>query len=218
MTITTKMTLLAAASAVALAGCTDPAYQQGGERQRTGQGAAIGAVLGGLAGATKESGSDRVENAILGAAIGGAIGAGVGSLLDKQANELRGSLDNDIDVIRSGDELIVRMPQDILFNVDSATVQPALRSDLGTLAASLNRYPNSTVTIVGHTDSTGSATYNQNLSEARAVAVANVLINNNVSGSRLRTFGAGEDQPIASNLTPEGRAQNRRVDITIRPN
>ncbi len=218
MTITNKISLLAVASVVAVAGCTDPQFQQGGDRQRTGQGAAIGAVLGGLAGATKESGSDRVENAILGAAIGGAIGAGVGTLLDRQARELRGSLDSDIGVIRSGDELIVRMPQDILFNVDSAAVQPALRSDLGTLAASLNRYPDSTVTIVGHTDSTGAASYNQNLSERRAISVANVLINNGVSSSRLRTFGAGEDQPIASNLTPEGRAQNRRVDITIRPN
>ncbi|NNF25516.1 MAG: OmpA family protein [Rhodobacteraceae bacterium] len=219
MTKVRSITLLAAASAIALAGCTDPRYGPGGEREKTGQGAAIGAALGGLLGATRESGSDRVKNAAVGAAIGGTIGGLIGSNLDAQARELNQNLDNSqIDVINTGSELIVRMPQDILFAIDSAAVRPDLRSDLGVLAQSLNNYPDTTVEIVGHTDNTGSASYNQNLSELRANSVAAVLINNGVRSSRVRTFGAGESQPIASNLSVQGRAQNRRVDITIRPN
>ena len=92
-----------------------------------------------------------------------------------------------------------------------------MRSDLQVLAGSLQKYPGSTVQIVGHTDNTGGAVYNQDLSERRASAVSSVLIGAGVSAGRIRSFGLGEDQPIATNLTPEGRAQNRRVDITIRP-
>ncbi|MEL6753418.1 MAG: OmpA family protein, partial [Pseudomonadota bacterium] len=102
--------------------------------------------------------------------------------------------------------------------VDSAQLRPDLRADLFTLSESLQRYPDSTVQIVGHTDNTGTASYNQGLSERRAQSVAAVLVNAGVPSFRLRTFGAGENQPIASNLTPEGRQQNRRVDIVIRPN
>lgn len=217
--MTSRLTLIGAVAALfALIACTDPALQAGGERQRTAQGAAIGAGLGAVLGGTRESGSDRVRNAAVGAAVGGLIGAGIGSALDRQAAELRESLDGDIGVINTGSELIVRMPQDILFAVDSATVQPGLQSDLGVLARSLNSYPNSIVSIVGHTDNTGGAAYNQDLSERRAGAVRAILVNSGVSAGRIVALGAGEDQPIASNLTPEGRAQNRRVDITITPN
>lgn len=217
--MTSRVTLLGAVAALfALGACTDPAFQAGGERQRTAQGAAIGAGLGAVLGGTRESGNDRVRNAAVGAAVGGLIGAGIGSALDRQAAELRESLDGDIGVINTGSELIVRMPQDILFAVDSATVQPGLQADLVTLANSLNSYPNSIVSIVGHTDNTGGAAYNQNLSERRAGAVRSILVSSGVSAGRIVALGAGEDQPIASNLTPEGRAQNRRVDITITPN
>lgn len=218
MRVAKTPTLIAFAGIVAIAGCTDPRFRQGGEFQRTGTGALTGAAIGGLIGGLEESGNDRVRGAAVGAAIGAAAGAVVGNILDKQAAELNRDLGNNIDVINTGEELIVRMPQDILFNVDSAQVRPDLRADLFTLANSLQRYPDTTVEIVGHTDNTGSASYNQNLSERRAGSVASVLINAGVPGQRLRTFGAGENQPIASNLTPEGRQQNRRVDITIRPN
>ena len=110
------------------------------------------------------------------------------------------------------------MPQDILFDVDSAAVKPALQSDLRVLVQSLQKYPGSTVQIVGHTDNTGAASYNQDLSERRAGAVSGILIGAGVAPSRVQSFGRGEDQPIATNLTLEGRALNRRVDITIRPN
>jgi outer membrane protein OmpA-like peptidoglycan-associated protein len=213
-----KLTIMTVAGALALTAC-GPAYQKGGERQRTGQGAAIGAGIGAVLGGTVKSGDDRLKNAAVGAAIGGALGAAIGNGLDKQAAELQQDFGNsEIDVINTGNELIVRMPQDILFAIDSATVQSGLQSDLGVLAGSLNRYPDTTVEIVGHTDNTGGAAYNQDLSTRRAQAVAGILINSGVSPQRLRTFGAGEDRPLASNLTPEGRAQNRRVDITIRPN
>ena len=211
-----KPLVLAGASVMVLTAC-DPAYQ-GPEYERTRQGAAIGAALGTLAGAAGEDETDdRIRKAAAGAAIGAAIGGGLGNLLDRQARELRGSLDNQIDVVNTGSELIVRMPQDILFEVDSTYVQPVLRDDLRVLAANLQRYPDSRVQVIGHTDNTGSAAYNQDLSERRALAVTSILRDNGVSPARLQAIGRGEEQPIASNLTPEGRAQNRRVDIVIRP-
>ena len=109
------------------------------------------------------------------------------------------------------------MPQDILFATDSASLRPDLTSDLMTVASSLNEYPRTTVQVIGHTDNTGDAAYNQQLSARRASSVANILIQNGVSAGRIQSFGRGEDQPRASNLTPEGRQQNRRVDIVILP-
>ena len=218
MTLKMKIASASVLALFAVGACTDPAYGPGGERQRTAQGAAIGAGVGAAIGGTIKSGDDRVENALIGAAIGGLVGGAIGNSLDKQAQELNQSLSNDIGVIRQGDALIVRMPQDILFPVDSAVVNPGLRADLFTLADSLNRYPDTTVAVVGHTDNTGSAAYNQDLSERRASAVRAVLINAGVSPARIRAIGAGENQPIATNQTADGRALNRRVDITIRAN
>lgn len=219
MTSKMKTTGIAAVALLALTACNPEAYGPGGEQERTGQGARVGAAIGALAGLTQgDDSDDRIRNAAAGAVIGAAVGGGVGAVLDAQARELRRDLDSDIGVINTGEELIVRMPQDILFAVDSAAVRPDLRADLFTLADSLRRYPNSTVTVVGHTDNTGSAAYNQDLSQRRANAVANVLISAGVSAARINAVGAGENSPIASNLTPEGRQQNRRVDITIRPN
>lgn len=218
MRLMNKPLILGAASLIALTACTDPAYQQGGERERTGQGAAIGAAIGGVLGATRESGSDRVRNAAVGAAIGAAAGAAIGYSLDQQARELENDFSNNqIGVINTGNELIVRMPEGILFATDSAALNPQLRSDLFVLSESLNKYPQSVVTVTGHTDNTGSAAYNQDLSERRAQSVAAVLRQGGVSSSRIRVVGAGESQPIATNQTSAGRQQNRRVDITITP-
>ena len=212
-----KPAILAAASLIALTAC-GPAYQQGGDRQNQGTGAAAGALIGAVIGGTRESGSDRLRNAAVGAAIGAGAGALIGSSLDAQARELEQDFDNgSIDVINTGSELIVRMPEAILFATDSAQLNSALRSDLFVLSDSLNKYPQSIVTVTGHTDNTGTAAYNQNLSERRAVSVATVLRSGGVAPSRIRTQGAGESQPIATNQTAAGRAQNRRVDITITP-
>jgi outer membrane protein OmpA-like peptidoglycan-associated protein len=218
MRLIRKPLVLGAASLLALTACSDPAYQQGGERQRTAQGAAAGAAIGAVLGGTRESGSDRLKNAAVGAALGAAVGGAIGYSLDQQARELRNDFGNgNIDVINTGNELIVRMPEAILFATDSATLNSQLRSDLLVLSNSLNKYPASVVTVTGHTDNTGTAAYNQDLSERRALAVASVLRSGGVAGSRLRTVGAGESQPIATNQTAAGRAQNRRVDITITP-
>lgn len=219
MRLKNKTMILGAASLLALTACSDPSQYPGTEGDRTRQGAIAGAALGGLLGATRESGSDRFRNAAVGAAIGAAAGGAIGYSLDQQAAELRNDFGNSqIGVIRQGNDLIVRMPEGILFATDSASLNPQLRSDLFVLSESLNKYPASTVTVVGHTDNTGTAAYNQDLSERRAMAVASVLRSGGVAGSRVRVVGAGESQPIASNQTAAGRAQNRRVDITITPN
>lgn len=208
-----KPILAVTLGALALTACEDVNV---GERTRTG--AAAGALVGGLFGATRD-GDNRLAKTAAGAAVGAAIGGAIGAQLDRQQAELEQGFGNDqIDVINTGSELIVRMPQDILFAVDSAAVRPDLRRDLNVLAGNLLRHPDSTVFVVGHTDNTGSAAYNQDLSQRRAQSVASVLIEGGVSPRRLIASGRGEDQPIASNLTAQGRALNRRVDITIRPN
>ena len=222
MILNFKPVLLGGAALLALSACTDPAMMgspYGADNQRTRQGATLGAVVGGLAGATRgDDANDRRQNAAVGAIVGGALGAGVGNVLDRQAAELRGGFDNQqIDVVNTGSELLVRMPQDILFATDSAQVAPSMQSDLAVLADNLGRYEDSNVQIIGHTDNTGSAAYNQDLSERRGRAVASILRGYGVPASRLTAIGRGESDPIASNLTPEGRAQNRRVDIVIRP-
>ncbi len=217
MTFTRKPMLLGAVSLLAVTACSDPSQYPGTDGDRTRQGAIAGAAVGAVLGATRES-DDRLRNAAVGAAIGAAAGGIIGNVLDQQAAELRNDFGNgEIDVINTGSELIVRMPEAILFEVDSAALRPQLRSDLFVLAESLNKYPNSVVTVTGHTDNTGSAGYNQDLSERRAESVASVLRSGGVSGGRLSVVGAGESQPIATNQTAAGRAQNRRVDITITP-
>lgn len=201
------------ASSLVLAACADP---NTGQQSNARTGALVGAGLGGLFGLSRDG--DAPAEAVIGAAVGAAIGGAIGNEMDKQARELQRDLGGSgATVVNTGDRLIVTMPQDILFAVDSTTVQPGLQSDLATLARSLNQYPDTTIDVVGHTDNTGSASYNQNLSQRRALAVSGILQANGVSPNRLRSFGRGEETPIASNLNEAGRAQNRRVEIIIRP-
>jgi len=196
------------AAALFLAACADT-----GPRQNAG--AATGAVAGGVLGGLL---TGRPGGAVAGAVAGGIAGGAIGHSLDKQAGELRGAFGDDrIGVVNTGSSLVVTMPQDILFAIDSAQLSGSLRSDLAVLAQHLNKYPDSNVQVVGHTDNTGAAAYNLNLSRQRAAAVANTLISNGVASSRITAIGRGEDQPVTSNLTPEGRAQNRRVEIIIIP-
>jgi outer membrane protein OmpA-like peptidoglycan-associated protein len=204
-----------AAGLVGLAACapTLPAS----ELNQTRQGALIGAGVGALTGAlTADDDDDRIERAAIGAAVFGAAGAGIGYALDQQEAELRAQLGNGT-VTNTGDQLIVTLPNDILFGFDSAAVGVQSQQDLRAVAGSLNRYPNSIVNVIGHTDNVGAASYNQSLSEQRARAVANVLIGAGVSAGRINIVGRGEDQPVASNQTSSGRAQNRRVEIVITP-
>jgi outer membrane protein OmpA-like peptidoglycan-associated protein len=217
MIFTKTPVALAMAGAFALSACTNPSQLDGNASfDKTQQGALIGAGAGALAG--QIIGRDSEATAI-GAVLGGAIGAGIGYDLDRQEAELRRSLDNDdVNIINTGDRLIVRLPQDLLFATDSFAVRPDLRNDLYTVAGSIRQYPNSTVQVVGHTDSDGDAAYNQTLSERRAAAVSAILTDAGVSASRIRSIGHGESQPVASNLDPAGKAQNRRVEIVILPN
>lgn len=199
-----------------LTGCTPTDVATSDPSQRTKEGAIAGGITGALIGiATGDSKDDRRRGAVIGGIVGATTGAIIGSNLDKQAAELQSSMDGRVQIIRSDDQLIVRMPQDILFATDSTAVSGALVSDLQTLASSLNRYPNTIVTVVGHTDNVGAAAYNMDLSNRRASAVASILISSGVGGGRVRAQGMGEDSPIASNSTESGRALNRRVDIII---
>jgi outer membrane protein OmpA-like peptidoglycan-associated protein len=209
--------ILAVASTLALTACVDPNAFPDDPNARARSGAAIGGIVGAVAGAATSRDGDELKGAIIGGALGAGTGALVGSALDRQAAELRGSLSSNISVTNMGDFLIVNMPQDLLFATSSAELSGGLRTDLQTVAQSLLRYPDSQIEVIGHTDNTGSAAYNQDLSQRRAQSVASVLRDSGVPSARIVAFGRGEDQPIASNLTPEGRAQNRRVEIIIRP-
>lgn len=209
--------ILAVAGTLALSACVDPNAYPDDPNARQRQGAIIGGLTGAVAGAAVSSDSDRLKGAVIGGVLGAGTGAIIGADLDRQAAELRGSLNSNISVTNTGEYLIVNMPQDLLFAVDSASLRSDLRRDLQAVSSSLLKYPNSRIEVIGHTDNTGAAAYNQDLSQRRAVSVANVLRENGVPAARIVALGRGEDQPIASNLTPEGRAKNRRVEIIIRP-
>lgn len=207
---------LSAVALLSLTACTDPAYVAGtGEDRDQYRKTKNGALIGALAGAGIAAVTDG--DALMGAALGAGAGAIIGNVLDKQEAELRAQLDDDVRIENTGDRLILTLPQDILFDVDSYAVNAGLQDDLAKVATSLEKYPDSTVQILGHTDNTGSASHNQTLSERRANAVADVLLTNGVPVSRIDTIGRGEDQPIASNLDEDGRRQNRRVEIVILP-
>ncbi len=209
--------LLAAAGLITLTACVDPNAYPDDPNARTKSGAVIGGLLGAAAGVAASGDGDELKGALIGGAVGAGTGALIGADLDRQAAELRGSLSSNISVTNHGDYLVVNMPLDLLFATDSASLRPDLTSDIRTVAASLLKYPNSRIEVIGHTDNTGSAAYNQDLSQRRAVSVANVLRESGVPNGRISAYGRGEDQPIASNLSAQGRAQNRRVEIIIRP-
>lgn len=215
MTMILKTPLaLASVAALALSGCVS---STDGGPNRTANGAILGSLAGAAIGGIASDGD--LEKAVIGGVLGAGIGAAVGQQLDRQAADLRAQLGDDrISVTNTGEQLIVSMPQDILFSTDSANLRSDLQGDLRALGRNLQQYPDTTVQVIGHTDSDGSAAYNQDLSERRARAVSGILLETGVSGSRIRSIGRGESQPIASNNSAEGRQQNRRVDIIITPN
>jgi outer membrane protein OmpA-like peptidoglycan-associated protein len=219
MTFLKKSTLAITVSLFAVSACTDIDTFTGDPKTRTNEGLGVGALGGAILGILSgDNPQERRRRAVVGGILGAAAGGVIGSSLDKQAAELQAAIGNDrVQIINTGSELIVIMPQDILFAIDSTVVRTALRRDLGALADNLQRFPGSTVDVIGHTDNTGTAAYNLDLSARRASAVAAVLIASGVSSARLRTIGMGEDQPVTSNLTAAGRSENRRVEIVIRP-
>lgn len=210
--------ILSLLGAVALTACApDPNAYPNDPNARTKNGALIGALTGAVLGASAAD-DDKLKGAAIGAGLGALAGTAIGAGLDQQAAELRNSMSTPgVTVTNYGDYLVVNMPQDVLFAVDSATLRPDLTRDIKAVAANLIRYPNSRIEVVGHTDNTGSAAYNQDLSQRRAVSVANVLREGGVPNARISAYGKGEDQPVATNLNPQGQAQNRRVEIIIRP-
>ncbi len=214
-----RLISLGLVSAVALAAC-EPAYNQSPNPNpnRTRDGAIIGGILGGFLGAASDD-DDRGRHALIGAAAGAALGGAIGYSLDQQAADLRSSMaNNQIQIDNRGDHLLVTLPEGILFATDSAAIQAGLQADIRALARNLQQYRDSTVDVIGHTDNTGSADYNQDLSARRASAVAGVILEEGVAPSRVRSYGRGENEPVATNLTPDGRRLNRRVEIIIRPN
>jgi outer membrane protein OmpA-like peptidoglycan-associated protein len=217
--ILSKMSLAVALSGVMVLTACETMNDPNNPNRNTQQGAAIGAGVGALIGlAAGDNATERRQGAIVGALVGGGIGGIAGADLDRQEAELRQQLGSNARIVNTGDQLIVTLPQDILFATGDATLTGGLRNDLNALAQSINSFPNTTVNVIGHADNTGGAAFNQDLSARRAQAVSSQLISSGVSPNRIRSIGRGEDAPIASNLTTEGRALNRRVEITITPN
>lgn len=198
-----------------VAGCTtvNP-YTGQTQTAKSTWGTAIGATAGALIGSTQSS-----KGALIGGLAGAAVGGGVGYYLDAQAAELRAELaSTGVQVIEGDDSIRLVMPGNITFKTDSADINSSFYPVLNSVAKVLNKYSNSTVMVSGHTDSTGSAEYNLTLSRERAASVASYLQGQGVKSSRFEVLGLGSSNPIASNDTAAGRAQNRRVEIKIIPN
>ena len=203
-----------------LSGCASQnPYDQSaqGDTNKTAVYGGLGALAGAAAGALINH-DNRGKGALIGAAVGAAAGGGYGYYADKQEEELRRQMQGTgVQVQRQGDTIQLIMPGNITFATDSDAIAGGFYAPLNNLANSFRQYNQNSIEIVGHTDNTGSHSYNMSLSQRRAQSVASYLIAQGVDGSRLSTRGAGPDQPIASNATPDGRAQNRRVEVTLRP-
>jgi outer membrane protein OmpA-like peptidoglycan-associated protein len=202
-----------------LSGCTttDP-YT--GEQQvtKTTMGATFGALAGAIVGAAAASKNDRKKGVLIGAGIGAIAGGAAGGYMDQQEDKLREQLQGTgVSVTREGDNIILNMPSNITFDVDSSQLKPRFLKTLDSVVLVLKEYTSTLVTVSGHTDSTGSDQYNQKLSERRALSVAQYLGEKGVAKERLAAAGYGETRPIAPNNTPEGRAKNRRVELELEP-
>ena len=203
----TAMLAVLLVSATSLAGCATLSNKERGAAIGAATGAAVGAVVG------KKTGS-TARGAILGAVVGGAAGAVIGRQMDRQAEQLDDDLEG-AEVERIGEGIAVKFDSGILFDFNSDVMRSAGRSNLRNLANSLQRYPETEVLIVGHTDSVGSDEYNMGLSLRRANSAKDYLVSLGVAAHRIRTAGRGETEPIASNATDAGRQENRRVEVAI---
>jgi outer membrane protein OmpA-like peptidoglycan-associated protein len=180
------------------------------------KGAGIGAAAGAVAGLLTKG--DKLDNALIGAGVGAIAGGGVGYYMDVQEAKLRQRLEGTgVSVTRVGDNITLNMPSSITFALNSADLNSQFFSALEGVGVVLKEYNKTVIEVAGHTDSSGSDQYNQTLSQRRAQAVASYLTSQGVQGGRLITVGAGEAHPIASNDTEQGRAANRRVELTIVP-
>ena len=216
-----KFGLMAAALSMAMAGCATYTGQTSdpNDPNRTQQGALIGAAVGAVAGLlTGDDATERRQRALVGAGVGGLTGGAVGAYQDRQEAELRRQMaGTGVEVVRQGDNITLNMPGNITFAFDSSNLQSQFLPVLDNVAGTLNQYNQTIVEVAGHTDSVGTDAYNQALSERRANAVAGYLGSKGIMQQRMIVVGAGETRPVASNDTDSGRAQNRRVEITLVP-
>jgi len=177
-------------------------------------GGTSGAVVGGVVGRAV---GNTAMGAIVGATVGGVAGAVIGKQMDKQAEELAKEM-KDAEVIREGEAIVIKFNEAVLFAYDRSDLNENARTNLDKLKAALVKYPETNITVIGHTDSKGTNEYNQTLSESRANAVVAYTHKNGINSSRLTAIGKGETDPIATNTTTEGSALNRRVEFVITAN
>jgi outer membrane protein OmpA-like peptidoglycan-associated protein len=197
-------------------GCAMETNTQKGGAYGAAGGAVAGALLGQAIGRDTEG---TLWGAAIGAALGGATGAGVGHMMDNQERDMRNALaaSDAAAVRREGDLLAITLKGDVTFDTDSTTVKPGLYKELDRIANVMVQYPDTLIRIEGHTDSTGSETYNQDLSQRRAANVRNLLVQRGVDYNRMQVIGYGESMPVATNDTEAGRQMNRRVEIKVAP-
>jgi outer membrane protein OmpA-like peptidoglycan-associated protein len=205
-----KIILGSVAVVVLTTGCKNMNKTQKGAAVGTAGGAAVGAVIGRATGNT-------ALGAIIGATVGGVTGAVIGRKMDKQAEEIKNEVPG-AKVERVGEGIVVEFSSAVLFGFDQAALTPKSEPTLDDLITILNKYPDTNLEIQGHTDNTGTDTYNQGLSERRAAAVAAYLKGHGISSGRVKTVGFGKNSPKYTNDTETGRAQNRRVEFLITAN
>jgi outer membrane protein OmpA-like peptidoglycan-associated protein len=212
--------LIAAVAAAAVVGCQALDPYTGEERaSKTVRGAGAGAIGGAIVGIiTGDDARERRKRALIGAGVGAIAGGAVGQYMDRKEARLREQLaDSGVSVTRVGDNITLNMPGNITFATDSADLRPAFFDVLNSVATVLQEFDQTLVEVAGHTDSTGPADYNQRLSERRAGSVAQYLQSRGINGQRILTAGGGENYPVATNATPDGREQNRRVELSLEP-
>ena len=208
---------------IILTGCIQPNDPNKNTKQKAGIGAAIGAVAGAFVGYQNDHSGGALKGALIGGAAGGALGAGAGHYMDKQQAEFEQQLSaerqaNQIEIERLQNEnLKITMNSEVSFGINSSQLQPAFERSLAKVSGILNRYPRTSIQIIGHTDNVGSETYNQQLSEKRAQSVGFSLENRSVAADRILSTGRGESEPRMTNDTAAGRQLNRRVEMLIVP-
>ncbi|MCT7665299.1 OmpA family protein [Shinella kummerowiae] len=215
-----KKYAIVALAAVYLTGCTTTDPYTGEQKvSNTAGGAAIGAGMGAVAGLLIGNNPKQRRNAaLIGAGIGALAGGAIGNYMDTQESELRAQLEGTgVSVTRNGDRIILNMPSNVTFSTDQDQVIPPFYPTLDSVAIVLRKFDKTLIDVDGHTDSVGNAGYNQDLSNRRANSVANYLASRGVDPRRMSAMGYGLERPIASNASEAGRAQNRRVEISISP-
>jgi outer membrane protein OmpA-like peptidoglycan-associated protein len=204
---------------VFLSGCATDPYTREKKMSKTATGATIGALVGAAAGAlTGGDSRQRRQRALIGAGVGALAGGGVGYYMDRQEQKLRMQLENTgVSVTRDGDNIILNMPGNVTFNTDSAEIKGAFYDVLSSVVLIVKEFDKTIIEIAGHTDSTGSDQYNQNLSEQRSASVGQYFMAQGIERMRIITKGYGESRPIADNTTAQGKQLNRRVELTLVP-